>query len=67
MAQTMNKYYQKDIIERFMTDEELAAFDQNYRNNRIPQPFSRWGTDKDRVDYLRFLESKKNLKEADKL
>lgn len=57
----MNKYYQADIIKRFMTREEFVIFDKEYRENRIPKPYSRWGTREERKEFLTWLERRKGV------
>lgn len=55
----MNKYYQRSIIERFMTKEQLASFDAEYKEARVPKVFSKWGTEKDRSNYINFIKSQR--------
>lgn len=52
----MNTYYKREIIQRFMIDEEFAAFDRKYRDSRVPKVFCAWGTDKDRDNYIKQIE-----------
>lgn len=42
-----------------MTKEQLASFDAQYKDSRVPHVFSAWGTDKDRANYIKFVKSQR--------
>jgi len=56
----MNKWYKREIIERFMSEKELLIFNEQYRLACLPRPYSRWGTDQDRKDYIKTVKKLNN-------